>query len=198
MTTGGTPLAREEQRLVRLFRLLDGDARSGVLENLWERCLRSYSSEAYLDYFPDGRDEWLREEAAMGFDERLGRTWPSDWPDRVFDLDDLGDPGIVLQEVVPCLGSGILGSDAAAVAFVDVMEDLWRSEAHCGSENSYKMGEDIYVDCCDGEDGDGAAEWNRAFRRSAHAFLLAWQDNLLQLLERRIALPPAPKQEGDR
>lgn len=189
------PFSGAEQRLIRLHRLAGGEERCASLQALLTPLLARYS----LELFWPGQSEseraaWLAEEATMDPQERLMRTWPLDWPEKLFDLDDLGDPGAVLEVGFSEIMEDLFG-ECDDEAFIDAFEELYREHAGAMFSSYYETMKDAWIEAGNGSMSaeEAAEEFRQAFRRSVASFLNAWRDEVVRRLERRSELPGASR-----
>ncbi len=170
-------ISADEQRLIRLFRCLDEDARSEVLQRLGKRLMMEAAMDSWLrsDEKPC---QAASEELSEGIDDRLRRLWPIhstllDLLDYDFDVTQYGwhEAAFSIAEVI--LGSGYNDHD-----FADRLV-----EAYVEGSNKY----DVPLPCDFVEPEQNREEAVEEMRQELHGealrFIQSWRENVIRRFE---------------
>ncbi len=171
------PMSEDEQRLIRLFRCLDNEARSEMLQRLGKRLMMEAAVDPRLSFY-DKPDQAAREELHEGIDDRLKRLRPVhcdllDLLDYDFDVTKEGwqEAGFPIEDV-------ILGSGHSDDEFADMLV-----EAYLEGANKY----DFPLPCDFADPNESNEEAVQAMRQDLHrealAFIKGWRDNVIRRFE---------------
>jgi hypothetical protein len=170
-------LNEDEQRLIRLFRCLDNDARSEMLQRLGKRLMKEAAIDPDISFYQNPEQE-ARQELQDEFDERLKRLWPIhcsllDLKDYDWDVAENGwqEAGIAVSEVI--LGSAENDDDYAEMLVEAYLEGARRYDVPLLCEFA-----DADVSLQAAED-----EMRQDLNREALSFIRDWRENVIRRFE---------------
>lgn len=169
-------LTDDEQRLLRLFRCLDNNARSETLRRLGKRLMMEAAVDPRLHCYENPEQE-ARRELRDGIDERLTRLWPHcvllELRDFDYDVTKEGwqEAGISIAEV-------ILGSGQDDEQFADMLVDAYLEGAE-----TYDV--PLPSDFAEPEESKEAAVqgMREDLQREALTFIKGWRERVLLAFE---------------
>lgn len=170
-------LNEDENRLIRLFRCLDGDARSETLQRLGKRLMMEAAVDPWLT-LNDNPGETARQELHEPIDERLQILRPihsvlMDLLDYDFNVIEVGwiDASVSVADV-------ILGSGQNDDEFADMLV-----EAYLDGANKY----DVPLPCDFASPEESKDEAFQALRQDLHkeavTFIESWREDVIRRFE---------------
>ena len=170
-------LGEDEQRLLRLFRCLDNDARSEVLQHLGKRLMMEAAVDPHLSFYQNPEQE-ARKELHENIDDRLKRLMPVhcvlvDLLDYDYDVTEYGwqDASISVAEV-------ILGSAGNDDEFADMLVDAYLEGA---SKYDVPLSCEFMGPELSGEEAVQAMRQD--LHKEAVMFIRSWRDNVIRRFE---------------
>lgn len=167
-------LTGDEWRLIRLYRCLDGGDQDQILATTSEKLMETYSIDPHRKLY-ESPEEALRKELSEPVDDRVSRVWPGGWPDqRIVDLDNVGDPGIFLEDNLPDVAEVILGTSGSDKAAAESLSESYLAAAErydiplpteFGATED-EMWEDLVSDFC--------------------GFLNEWRERIIRTIEEQV------------
>ena len=164
----------DEWRLVRLYRCLGEGDQNQFLAKICEKLMETYSIDSHRR-FCKSPAKALREELSEPVEDRVFRAWPGGWPDkRLVDLDNVGDPGVFLEQNLPDVANVILGTSRSDKAIPESLSNAYLEAGErydmvlpteCGATED-AMWEDLASDFC--------------------GFLREWRERIVRTIEQQV------------
>lgn len=167
-------LAADEGLFLRLFRCLPLAYKTEILSVVGKQAMRRYHVDPHHGTWISESSKELQPEQIEDFDGRSMASWPGDWPDRLIDLDDMGDAGAFLDEAIP--------DGAVAILFgtsdndESVAESLTEAFVAQAEKNSVPLPSAF---------GASTEDMFRDITDDFVRFLRVWRENVLQTIEKQ-------------
>jgi len=175
------PTDEEAQKAVlsRLIACLNEYERTELIG----QAFRMLAGRCSFDPYASSEEQLEEEQLGTGDDDlnwRISCASPSDWPGQeIVELDNLGDPGAWLQDVI-------------AERILDVLfgsawnDSLYAEEMACSYFNEImEQGYTLPSDFCEASDEDcGIEEDYLQIQKDFRYFLQAWRENILKAIEK--------------